>query len=215
MMRTRSHGTAREDAERTRAKLVAAGIREFARSGYEQANLRDISSSAGVNLAMISYHFDGKAGLYDNVVRDVVRQVSDVFNDAYQNADLQLLQPEIEPKRQALAGLLRPFLEMATQEFPPDWGWILMREQLQPSKAFKLVHEGVVERFLRTVAALRASIDNRQPDHDDMLRAIAMYGEVMVFISAKASVQILMNDMSAEVRGVESLTRTIIDRHLA
>jgi len=62
---------------------------------------------------------------------------------------------------------------------------------------------------------LRASIDNRQPDHDDMLRAIAMYGEVMVFISAKASVQILMNDMSAEVRGVESLTRTIIDRHLA
>lgn len=53
----------------TRKKLLQAGTRLFAEHGFRAVSTRDIAQEAGVNAALISYHFGGKDGIFEEVVR--------------------------------------------------------------------------------------------------------------------------------------------------
>lgn len=53
------------DPERTRQALLDAALTEFAAKGIAGARVSEIAARAGVNKQLISYHFDGKQGLYD------------------------------------------------------------------------------------------------------------------------------------------------------
>lgn len=60
-----THPPARvRDSEATRESLHLAGLEEFAARGFDGATVDRIAARAGVNKAMINYHFAGKAGLY-------------------------------------------------------------------------------------------------------------------------------------------------------
>jgi AcrR family transcriptional regulator len=52
------------DAERSRTRLLAAALDEFAAKGYAGARVRDIAARAGLNKQLITYYFGGKRGLY-------------------------------------------------------------------------------------------------------------------------------------------------------
>lgn len=49
-------------------KLLAAATELFARKGFAGVSIRELAITAGVNSALISYHFGGKEGLYESVV---------------------------------------------------------------------------------------------------------------------------------------------------
>jgi TetR/AcrR family transcriptional regulator len=53
----------RQRGERTRARILTAARKEFARSGYAGARIDAIARRAGVNKALIFYYFDNKDGL--------------------------------------------------------------------------------------------------------------------------------------------------------
>jgi len=48
----------------TRAKLLAAASKVFSRKGFSGATVKAIADEAGCNVSLISYHFDGKEGLF-------------------------------------------------------------------------------------------------------------------------------------------------------
>jgi len=58
----------RRDAVGTREALLAAGAELFAEHGYDGVPVADIARRAGVNKAMINYHFGGKRPLYVAIV---------------------------------------------------------------------------------------------------------------------------------------------------
>lgn len=58
----------RRDAAGTREALLAAGTELFAEQGYDGVPVAAIAERAGVNKAMISYHFGGKRQLYLAIV---------------------------------------------------------------------------------------------------------------------------------------------------
>jgi|SRR4051812_48652645 TetR/AcrR family transcriptional regulator len=58
----------RRDPERTRERILQAAVDEFGARGFTGARVSRIASAAEVNSQLISYHFDGKAGLYRAVV---------------------------------------------------------------------------------------------------------------------------------------------------
>lgn len=58
----------RRDAAGTREALLAAGAELFAERGYEGVPVSTIAQAAGVNKAMINYHFGGKRKLYLAIV---------------------------------------------------------------------------------------------------------------------------------------------------
>ncbi|HEY3099304.1 MAG TPA: helix-turn-helix domain-containing protein, partial [Methylomirabilota bacterium] len=58
----------RHDAAATREALLAAGAELFADRGYDGVPVTAIAQKAGVNKAMINYHFGGKRKLYLTIV---------------------------------------------------------------------------------------------------------------------------------------------------
>jgi AcrR family transcriptional regulator len=57
-------GERKRDPERTRERILDAALVEFSEHGYAGARVSTIASRAGVNQQLISYYFDGKAGLF-------------------------------------------------------------------------------------------------------------------------------------------------------
>jgi len=51
-----------------REKLLAAGTELFAAQGFAGVSIRELATAAGVNSALISYHYGGKEGLYEAVI---------------------------------------------------------------------------------------------------------------------------------------------------
>src|SRR6516225_1134564 len=62
-------------AERTRAAILAAAERLFARRGYAATRLEDVADSVGVKRAALFYHFRDKQALYDAVIEEAFREV--------------------------------------------------------------------------------------------------------------------------------------------
>ena len=66
-----------KDADATRNALIRAGRDVFAELGFGGAKVDRIARKAGVNKAMINYHFRGKKGLYQAVIRAFVDEIHD------------------------------------------------------------------------------------------------------------------------------------------
>lgn len=68
------------DAERSRRRLIAAALDEFAAKGYAGARVKDIATRAGLNPQLITYYFGGKEGLYQ-AVQEHWEQLEATFAD--------------------------------------------------------------------------------------------------------------------------------------
>ena len=75
----------RAPEEKSRALLLDAAKKLFARSGFDGTTVREIATEAGVNLSLVSYYFKGKEGLYLSCVEE--------FGQARLAAAERLLQP--------------------------------------------------------------------------------------------------------------------------
>jgi len=62
----------KRDAGATRAAILVAAKRHFAKSGYDGAYLRDIAADAGVDAALINRYFGGKDGLFAAALKDSI-----------------------------------------------------------------------------------------------------------------------------------------------
>src|SRR5262245_63242469 len=65
----------RRDAVATREALLSAGAELFAERGYDGVRVAAIADRAGVNKAMISYHFGGKRQLYLAIVKATFSEI--------------------------------------------------------------------------------------------------------------------------------------------
>ncbi len=57
-------GSRQQQREQTRSRILAAAVKVFARSGFEAASLAGIAKAAGVNKALVQYHFATKRELW-------------------------------------------------------------------------------------------------------------------------------------------------------
>lgn len=63
------------DADATRESLLAAGSELFGAHGFDGVSVETIAAAAGVNKAMINYHFGGKRGLYRSILTSTFDEV--------------------------------------------------------------------------------------------------------------------------------------------
>src|SRR6516165_4929030 len=69
-------------AEPTRSALVRSGLELFGAKGFEATSTREIAAAAGVNIALIAYHFGGKEGLRLACADYVAATIGEVFAGA-------------------------------------------------------------------------------------------------------------------------------------
>lgn len=132
----------RRDPLATRQALLAAGAALFSAHGFDGVPIEDVAERAGVNKALISYHFGGKRGLYSAVLASGFRAMAE---------RLQAIERDGQGARETLHRLLRAFDALRRER--PDFPTLFMREVLStgvdPAVAPHLVEIiGVVRRLV-------------------------------------------------------------------
>lgn len=72
------------DAERTRQRILVAAQQVFSAKNFSEAGLREITSLAGVNQALVSRYFGSKEKLFEAALRDALKV--DYLTDAPKEA---------------------------------------------------------------------------------------------------------------------------------
>jgi len=54
----------------TSEKIISAARKLFEENGFDQTSVRDIANLAGVNVALINYHFESKENLFLAIIED-------------------------------------------------------------------------------------------------------------------------------------------------
>jgi len=102
------------DREATRQALLAAGTELFASHGFDGAKVDAIASHAGVNKALISYHFGGKKGLYTEILHGdlgwAITRITELEREAVK-ADVKLARfvaifGELHQRRPSLSAMM-------------------------------------------------------------------------------------------------------------
>lgn len=101
----------------TRDLVFKAGAEQFARFGLDGVGVDEIARAAGVNKAMLYYHFKNKLDLYREIVRDMLRAVSTAAAAIAESADAPATKIERFIETLATMREARPW-------FPP----LMMRE---------------------------------------------------------------------------------------
>jgi len=97
-------------AEQTRQRILRAAVEEFGAKGYSGARTAAIAARAGVNQQLISYYFDGKQGLLDELRRRWAADEATVPADA------------------GLADSLAAYLDLTLDR--PDWARLVVWQAL-------------------------------------------------------------------------------------
>lgn len=178
----------------TREALLTAAISCFARDGFRAASLRGIAEAAGVNPALIGYHFRSKEGLYlaafDNIVSQI-RQRLDPIAEEIANV-LALPEDPSDPsalKDRCLAPLLRlsdAMVGLMAQDRSAAWSLMITREQQYPTAAFALLYDGFMARILDLLTRLVQRLSPAKSATEARLTVITLLGQVMVFRFARA-----------------------------
>lgn len=184
----------------TKEALVLAATEVFARDGFHAASLRDIALAAGINQALIGYHFRNKEGLYLAVFELMVAQIGQRIGPIADAIDATLKAPDGALDRQARIDLyLPPLLRltdgllalMASYE-SDNWGQLILREQQAPTAAFGVFYDGLMRRVVSLLTQLVQRLREGEPESDARLLVATILGQVLVFRAARAGVLRLM-----------------------
>jgi AcrR family transcriptional regulator len=135
----------------TRAQLLEAAKRVFARHGFESATVKEVAEEAGVNVSLISYYFGGKEGLYRNCL--------ETFGQERLEAARRALQPA--ETREELRARLRTFFEelLTVHVEQSDLTTMIHREY---ASGLSIMHDRYQAIFGQIFLALREFIEHAQ-----------------------------------------------------
>jgi AcrR family transcriptional regulator len=109
----------RRDPEATRQALLRAGAELFSERGFDGVPIGEIADSAGVNKALISYHFRGKRGLYVAILESAFAAMSE---------RLKAIEAGAPDAREALHAYVRAFDQVTRER--PGFPTLFLREVL-------------------------------------------------------------------------------------
>lgn len=190
-------------SEITRDRILKAAERLFAERGYEATSVRAIVARARVNQAAINYHFDGKEGLYREVLRAAFRGLTE-----HQLAHAQ--EGGAMSREQALAAFihrqLRPLLarDEASRHIR-IFNW----ESVRPTAVFrKLISEEATPFMGMATDLVRRFL----PDADHrtlVVAAIWLLGQCSIFVRNREQLAGPPADLSLDESSVGWLAQTI------
>jgi TetR/AcrR family transcriptional regulator, regulator of cefoperazone and chloramphenicol sensitivity len=178
-------------------RLIEAGLEIFGAYNLEGATTRQLAQRAGVNQAAIPYYFGGKEGLYLAVIRYMLQhkgaQVLPVADRIRRKITGRQLAPE-----EALA-LIRTLFSTIVSVLLQDqatttWARIIVREQMQPTKAFDILYEQLIRHVHEALSVLLAIVLKRKAtDPVVILRAHTLVGQIIIFLSGRETIRRRMN----------------------
>ena len=191
------HGRPRaERGDVTREKLLLAAIDVFGRRGFDGTTTRMLAHAASVNLQAIPYYFGGKQGLYIAAAEHIGSLIASHTADVREPVRARLKEAEdqgvaIGPDeaRRLLTSILQRMAALFVGRESETWARFLIREQMEPTEAFRRVYAGVMGPILGLFGRLVATLLDEDPRSEHVrLRTLSLAGSVLVFRVAHAAV---------------------------
>jgi AcrR family transcriptional regulator len=164
------------DSQTTRRALIEAGARLFSQRGFDGVPIGAVAARAGVNKALISYHFGGKRGLYRAILSAAFAEMLE---------DLKAVEARGGDPRRQLHGLLATFERV--RERRPEFPRLFLREVLaQGVEAAALPYLAEILGVTRRVA-LRGMREGAFRRVDPVALHFGLFGSVIYFLATEAA----------------------------
>ena len=145
---------------RTKERILRVAERLFAEHGYDGVSMRALAAGAGVQLALLSYYFGNKLGVYRAVFERRIDPLS-----AQRRAALRLVMERQHPPpsiTDVLDALARPWVELRGQRGGEHYSRLIAREVGDPQES----RRGIVADMLDPIAAeFIEAMEQALPDH--------------------------------------------------
>jgi AcrR family transcriptional regulator len=163
-------------SEQTRHNIVKAATHLFAEKGYDATTVRAIVTKARVNQAAINYHFDGKDGLY----REILESAAAAFVRDESAGGAEGALPREEALRAFVRQQLRPLLARdEVGRYLRIFAW----ESVRPSKVLRQFMASNAPPFMsRAVDLVRRFLPADTSERDALCGAIWLIGQCSVFV---------------------------------
>lgn len=187
----------------TRELLVQTAISVFGRDGFHAASTRHIAQQAGVNQALISYHYGGKEGLYLAAMKHIADSVAERIGplaeeirkriEGYELLAITDMPTARENYLAELFLLTDAIVNMLVDKQSSAWAQLILREQQQPSPALDIIYEGMMKNIMTLLTLLVSRIRSVPAESSEVtLLAITVFSQAHIFRASRASVLRLM-----------------------
>lgn len=135
-------------SSRVREKLLDTAEKLFSERGFSSTSVRDLTMTAGCNIAAVNYHFGGKDQLYKAMFQ---RHMSEVFADQIKiiNEVMNSKKPTLELfLRRMIAKALKPLGEQS-ERIPMLK--LIVRESLNPHIKEEIVELEIFRNFIEQI----------------------------------------------------------------
>jgi len=178
----------------TREALIGAAIEIFGRDGFAATGTRAVAEAAGVNQALIAYHFGGKAGLYLAAIEYIVQRVREQVDPLLAEIDAELGDAGAGVSADRCLAMLLELLDtlvvVMTSEKSGTWARLILKEQQDPSEGFEVLYDGLQGRVIGISTRLIGRIRDINPDSQAAnLLALTLFGQVLIFRTGRATVE--------------------------
>lgn len=168
----------------TKERLIIEAIKLFGDKGYTSTNTRSIAKAAECNVGLITFHFNGKQGLYDAAITRVKNRLNEFFHPII--ATLKSCTDDENISKKELFEITIENIEQLSLNFIGmeqlvGYGLLLLRDSQDNST---IIYKTV---FSPLVNALDKAID-KATSHKD-----PMYARLSAFMLVNASLEFLRN----------------------
>jgi AcrR family transcriptional regulator len=187
----------------TRERIMKAAERLFAERGYDATSIRAIVAKARVNQAAINYHFDGKDGLYREVLRAAFRALTE---QQLEHADEMKAMSREAALAEFIRRQLRPLL--GRDEYSRHMR-ILNWETVRPTAVFRKLLSEEAAPFMGMAVEL---VRRFQPEADQrtlVAAAVWLLGQCSVFLRNREQLADPPLGLVLDENSVEWLAQTV------
>jgi AcrR family transcriptional regulator len=190
-------------SDATRERIMKAAERLFAERGYDATSIRAIVAKARVNQAAINYHFDGKDGLYREVLRAAFRALTE---QQLEHADEMKAMSREAALAEFIHRQLRPLL--GRDEYSRHMR-ILNWETVRPTAVFRKLLSEEAAPFMGLAVEL---VRRFQPEADQrtlVAAAVWLLGQCSVFLRNREQLADPPLGLVLDENSVEWLAQTV------
>jgi AcrR family transcriptional regulator len=137
--------------EETRARLVQAARKLFARQGVDNTRINEITDEADVGFGSFYNHFESKAAIVEAVLMETVA----AHGEAVDSVTAQLDDPP-----EVIAAAHRHFVRLARRD--PEWAWLVVRTDVSHGVLLEALGPFAERDIRRGVEAGRLSVPDER-----------------------------------------------------
>jgi len=138
-----------------RDRILDEAQRVFAVFGFDGASMRQIADGAGVPVALVSYHFGSKGGLYREVF---YRRVPAIVEQRDTGIAIAMSEPDLDRRLELLVKVLvMPWLRLRARDKDPSLGRLLAHESIDPNSEARGIIRDLFDPVARKLLVALAS----------------------------------------------------------